>query len=121
MNMAYTTNEKVGKVRIQAIRMVSDGKSTREVARHFGYNQSTIVRWYKRKDEAWHRKELPTRSSRPHVSPRRTPRALEGIIIAKRNETGLCAKKIHWKLLKEGLTVPTIYSANKPVRDTSVP
>jgi len=105
MNMAYTTNEKVGKVRIQAIRMVSEGKSTREVARHFGYNQSTIVRWYKRKDEAWHKQELPTRSSRPHSSPRRTPRVIEGIIIAKRKELKRCAEVVYQSLKKDGYNI----------------
>ncbi len=37
MVMAYTTNENAGKVRIQAIRMIRDSKSTREVARYLGY------------------------------------------------------------------------------------
>src|SRR3989344_5502700 len=87
MTMAYTTNEKIGKVRVLAIRMMLSGKSTRETARYFGYNQSTIVRWYKRRNEVWHKKgELPTRSSRPHTSPKRTPRAIEAKIIAARNE-----------------------------------
>jgi transposase len=45
MNMPYTTNEKAGKVRIVAIRMLRDGKSTREVSRYLGYAQSTIVKW----------------------------------------------------------------------------
>jgi len=30
MTMPYTTNEKVGRVRIQAIRMLESGKTTRE-------------------------------------------------------------------------------------------
>lgn len=103
--MAYTTNEKVGKVRIAAIRMVSSGKSTREVARYFGYNQSTVVRWYQRRHEAWHRKELPTRSSRPHTSPNRTPRAIEGVIIAKRKELKRCAEVVYQSLLRDGHTM----------------
>lgn len=105
MNMAYTTNEKVGKVRIAAIRMMALGKSSREVARHFGYNQSTIVRWYKRKNETWHRKELPTKSSRPHTSPRRTPRAIEGLIIAKRKALKRCTEVVHQSLKRDGVAV----------------
>jgi transposase len=51
MTMAYTSNENISKVRLLAVKMVLGGKSTREVARYFGYNQSTIVRWYKRRNE----------------------------------------------------------------------
>lgn len=64
--------------------MLRGGHSTRTAARHFGYAQSTIVKWWKRKDEAWHRKELPARSSRPHTSPRRTPREMGAMIIGVR-------------------------------------
>lgn len=104
MNMPYTTNEKIGRVRVQAIRMVMSGKSTRETARYFGYNQSTIVRWYKRRNEVWHKRgELPTRSSRPHTSPKRTPKEIEARILATRNETKRCAEVVREQLKQEGL------------------
>lgn len=105
MKMAYTINEKVGRVRIKAIRMVASGKSTREVARYFGYNQSTITRWYQRRNEAWHKKELPTRSSRPHTSPKRTPREIEAKIIAIRKETKRCAEVVYEHLKQENIQV----------------
>ena len=101
MSMAYTTNEKIGQVRLLAVRMLRSGKSTREVARHFGYVQSTIVKWNKRRNEARQNKRgLPTRSSRPHTSPRRTPREIEGMIIGVRNETKRCAEVVY-ETLKE--------------------
>lgn len=104
--MAYTTNEKVGKVRILAIRMMLSGKSTRETARYFGYNQSTIVRWYKRRNETWRkRNELPTRSSRPHTSPRRTPRDIEVKIITTRKEIKRCAEVVYEHLKLENIDV----------------
>ena len=104
--MAYTTNEKVGKVRVLAIRMVMSGKSTRETARYFGYNQSTIVRWYKRRNEAWHKKgELPTRSSRPHTSPKRTPREIEAKILATRKVLKRCSEVVYEQLKKENVNV----------------
>jgi len=104
--MAYTTNEKVGGVRLQAIRMVLSGKSTRQVARYFGYNQSTIVRWYKRRNETWHLvKELPTRSSRPHTSPKRTPKEIEAKIIAVRKETKRCSEVVYHYLKQEKIAV----------------
>ncbi|MBP7811404.1 MAG: transposase [Candidatus Moranbacteria bacterium] len=45
--MAYTTNPHVPKVRWEAVKMLRKGKSSREVARYFGYHQSTILRWSK--------------------------------------------------------------------------
>jgi transposase InsO family protein len=105
MRMAYTTNINRGKVRIQAIRMLKDGKSTREVSRYLGYAQSTIVKWNKRKDEAWHQYELPTRSSRPHYSPRRTTRDIEAKIITIRKETKRCAEVVYEHLKIENIKV----------------
>lgn len=105
MRMAYTTNTKIGTVRIQAIRMMRSGKSSREVARYFGYNQSTVLRWYHRRNEAWHRKELPTRSSRPKTSPRRTPKEIEGMIVGVRNETKRCAEVVYEVLKARGVNI----------------
>lgn len=105
MTMAYTTNEKVDSVRIAAIRMMQDGKSSRATARHFGYNQSTMVRWYSRRHEAWHKQSLPTRSSRPHNSPRRTSRTIEGLIIAKRKELKRCTEVVYESLKRDGVQV----------------
>lgn len=101
--MAYTSNINIGKVRLAAIRMVRSGKSTREVGRHFGFAQSTIVKWWKRRDESWHRKELPTRSSRPHNSPRRTPPEIEGMIVGVRKETKRCAEVVYEVLKARGI------------------
>ncbi len=114
MNMPYTTNEHIGKVRAQAVRMIQSGKSTREVARYFGYAQGTIVKWSRRRFEL--RKgirELETRSSRPHTSPRRTPRDIEGMIIGVRNETKRCAEVVY-ETLKER-NVPVCLSTVKRV------
>lgn len=111
MTMAYTTNEKIGRVRILAIRMVLSGKSTRQVARYFGYNQSTIMRWYKRRNEVWHKKdELPTRSSRPHTLPKRTSREIEAKILAIRNEIKRYAEVVyeHLKLEKINIFLSTV-------------
>lgn len=106
MNMAYTTNEKVGAVRVQAIRMLRDGKSTREVSRYLGYAQSTIVKWNQRRNELkQNTQSLPTRSSRPHTSPRRTPKEIEGMIIGVRNETKRCAEVVYETLKERNVSV----------------
>lgn len=103
--MTYTTNEHVGKVRLQAIRIVQSGKSTREVARHFGYAQSTIVKWCKRRNEAWHQKTLPTRSSRPHSSPKAISKEVVAEILNTRKETKRCAEVVYEYLKLKGVIV----------------
>jgi transposase-like protein len=45
MNMSYSKNPNLPKVRAEAVKMVRSGKSTREVARHFGYTHSAVVKW----------------------------------------------------------------------------
>ena len=44
-HMAYTQNPCLPKVRGDAVELVRRGWSTRKVARHCGFHQSTIVRW----------------------------------------------------------------------------
>ncbi|MDQ3244969.1 MAG: helix-turn-helix domain-containing protein, partial [bacterium] len=105
MNMAYTTNEKLPRLRVLAIRMLETGKSTREVARYFGYAQSTIVKWSKRKNEIWHERKLQTRSCRPHHSPNTLPKEIVAKIIHTRVETKRCAEVVHEMLKKENVDV----------------
>ena len=103
--MAYTTNENIGKVRVQAIRLVRDGWSTRAVARHLGYAQSTIVKWCKRRNEAKCLRSLPTRSSRPHFSPKSISKEIVARILLTRKETKRCAEVVHQSLKLQGITV----------------
>ena len=105
MNMPYTTNEKLPRLRVQAIRMLRSGKSTREVARYFGYAQSTIVKWNQRKNEAYDKTELQTRSSRPHHSPRSLPKEVIAQIIHTRATTKRCAEIVYEILKKEKVEV----------------
>jgi transposase InsO family protein len=104
MKMAYTTNDRLPRIRAEAVRMVRSGKTTRVVARHFGYSQGAIVQWCKRACNDL-RIGIPTRSSRPKTSPRRTPREVEGRIIGIRNETKRCAEVVYEQLKQEGVTV----------------
>lgn len=102
--MAYTTNPKMPKVRGDAVALLMKGWSTREVARHTGYDQSTIARWgaiaQKRGYGA-----IPTRSARPKKSPKALPRETVSAIIAKRAEHGRCGQVVHQELLREGIIV----------------
>jgi transposase InsO family protein len=49
---------------------------------------------------------LVPKSTRPKSQPNETPIRIKETVIELRKETKLCAKKLHWKLEKKGLTVP---------------
>ena len=102
--MAYTQNPQVPKVRWQAVKMLRIGKSTREVARYFGYNQSTIVRWSK-KAKIRNVGAIPTLSSRPHTSTLALPEEVVRAIISKRLERNRCGQVVHQALLREDVSV----------------
>lgn len=84
--------------------MVRSGKSTREVARHFGYAQSTIVKWCKRapKGFVYH---IETKSSRPKHHPNSLPKETVGRIIHARIKSKRCAQVVHEMLKQEGVSV----------------
>lgn len=67
MNMSYNSNPNIPKVRAQAVKMVRAGYSTREVARHFGYSQSAVVKWCQKiHPEERQFMIILTESSQPH-------------------------------------------------------
>jgi transposase InsO family protein len=102
--MAYTTNPNLPKVRWQAVKMLRSGKSSREVARYTGYDQSTIIRWAKKAD---HRNfgPIPTLSSRPHHHPKALSGNIVSAIIDKRLEHDRCGQVVHEELKRQGLNV----------------
>ena len=102
--MAYTTNPNVPKVRGRAVKMLRSGRSSREVARYFGYDQSTILRWAK-KAEGRRAGPIPTRSSRPHHHPKALSRDIVSKIIDKRLERNRCGQVVHHALIREGVKV----------------
>lgn len=102
--MAYTTNERTPRLRAQAVRMVRSGKSTREVARYFGYNQSSIVRWCSKAGIVIGAR-IETMSSRPKTSPKSLPKETVGRIIHARIKSHRCAEVVHEMLKAEGVKV----------------
>ena len=93
------------KVRRDAVRLVKyRGWSTRAVARHTGYNQSTIVRWCQRDSTGgWH--EIPTRSSKPKRSPRALSRDVVSEIITERAGRRRCAEHVYHALKRRNVVV----------------
>lgn len=104
MRMAYTTSDNLPRVRAEAVRMLRGGVSTREVARHFGYSQSAIVKW-SRKAGIVVGARIETRSSRPKRHPRELSKATVAAIIAARMEHKRCSEVTHEYLKREGIEV----------------
>lgn len=102
--MSYTTNPNMPRVRGQAVKMIKEGRSTREVARYFGFNQSTIVRWMHKASLRGYG-NIPTLSSRPKTCPKALPRDMVGAIIQQRQGSKRCGQVIHQELLRKGIIV----------------
>lgn len=106
--MPYTTNPAMPRVRAKAIDIVKERKSIREVARHFGFNPSTVMRWVK-KAPVGGCFELPTKSSRPNSHPRQLKKKVVQRIRTLRGDLkGRCAEVITKHLHEEGIKVHRI-------------
>lgn len=104
MEMAYTTSENLPRVRATAVRMVRAGKSTRAVARHFGYSQSCIVKWCKRAGVVVGAR-IETRSCRPKSHPNSLDKEKTAAIIKTRVEHNRCSEVVHEYLKRDGVDV----------------
>lgn len=107
MDMAYTTNPHIERVRMDAVCLVEQGWSARQVARHFGFAHNTVLGWLKKKPEYGAHGSLiiPTRSSRPHAHPHALAPEVVSRILALRAEKDQCAEILHWRLAQEGVFV----------------
>ena len=102
--MPYTTNKNMPAIRRDAAQLVYKGWSTRKVARHFGFSQSTVVKWAKKaKTIGFH--PIPTKSSRPHHHPKELEEKVVRRIIALRIQTKRTSEVVHQHLLNEGIKV----------------
>lgn len=102
--MAYTLNPNLPKVRGQAVELVRRGQSVREVARHFGFTHSAVVKWVK-KAEVRGYGSIPTLSSRPKKSPQALSREIVSKIIAERSQRQRCAEHVYHELRRQGVIV----------------
>lgn len=102
-SMPYTINPYMPRVRLEAIKLVKSGWSIRKVARHTGYNASTISRWVKLSSDS--RTVIETKSSRPRSHPKTTSREIEELIVAERLKHHRCGNVIHQILIKRGIRV----------------
>lgn len=102
--MPYTTNPRLPHVRGQAVKLVRQGWSMRSVARHLGYEPSTILRWV-RKGRDSRKNIILTESSRPHHQPNELSEEMVAAIIHERLRTGRCCEVVHYELRQKGIVV----------------
>jgi transposase InsO family protein len=103
--MPYTTNPNLPRIRKEAAQLLVRKKwSTRKVARHFGFNQSTIVRWFK-KSKMYGYHPIPTLSSRPTHHPNQLSDEKVDRIVEVRLENNRCSEVVHETLKLEGVDV----------------
>ena len=105
MYMSYTTNPRLPRVRMDAVKLVRSGWSTRKVALHFGYSQAAIARWIRRAPLNRRLRTIPTRSSRPHHHPKELPQSIIDMIVAERKKRNRCAVIVHDEIKKQGIIV----------------
>ncbi|MFC1856068.1 IS481 family transposase [Thermodesulfobacteriota bacterium] len=92
--------------RLRWVRMVEESNlKLKEVIELFPHSGRTLKRWLKAFREYGEEGLIP-KSTAPKTQPNETPIRTKERIIELRNETRLCAKKLHWKLEKQGLVVP---------------
>lgn len=107
MYMAYTSNPNLPKLRMEAVMRVRRGESIRAVARHYGYEPSTVMRWVRKADRDFLHgaNSLPTESSRPHHHPKElSPETIQRIL-ELRATTRRGAEFIHVLLERDGVAV----------------
>jgi len=103
--MSYTTNKNMPRIRREAAQLLVRKKwSTRKVARHFGFNQSTIVRWFQ-KSKIYGYHDIPTKSSKPHHHPRQLSNELVWKIFHQRIKNKRCSEVVHQELINQGIQV----------------
>ena len=104
MNMSYTKNPHMPKVRRDAANMVYKGFTPTEVGRRFGVGSSTICKWVKKaKVIGYH--PIPTLSSRPKHHPNELNNDLVWKIFHQRMKTKRCSEVIHQELINQGVKV----------------
>ena len=102
--MPYTTNPNMPRIRREAAQLVRKGWSTRKVARHFGFSQSVIVKWFK-KSKLYGYHSIPTQSSRPKHHPKELTEDVVQKILDIRLKTKRTSEVVHQTLLNQGIKV----------------
>ena len=84
--------------------IVNEEIRLKDAARVFPGGQRTLERWVARYNQSGEAGLIPL-STRPKSQPKELPIRTKERIVELRNETKLCAKKLNYKLAKEGIAV----------------
>ncbi|MEZ4104484.1 MAG: helix-turn-helix domain-containing protein [Candidatus Paceibacterota bacterium] len=76
-----------------------------DVAKVCPHSERSLKRWKKAYKERGLDGLIP-KSTEPKTQPNETPIRIKEEVITLRKQTGLCSKKLHWRLKKQGLLVP---------------
>ncbi len=113
----YTTYNRLPRIRMEAVHLVKSGWSVREVARHFGFTHSAIVKWVGRAHLLPQNAQLlPTRSSRPDHSPNSIDPKIVSVILELRAERNQCAEILHCRLSAERNIVVSISTVKRVLK-----
>ena len=83
----------------------NSGQKLKDIIIIFPYSGRTLKRWLKEYREKGEIGLIP-KSTEPKTQPNETPIRIKERVIELRKQTKLCAQKLHWRLIKEGLKVP---------------
>lgn len=100
----YIINSHLPRVRMDAVKLVRSGWSTRKVARHLGFSQSVIVKWLARAPGNQAR-IIPTRSSRPYHHPNELSSEIVQAILEYRRKYKRGAEVLNELLRQDGILV----------------
>lgn len=93
----------------------TSGQKLTDIIKIFPHSGRTLKRWLKEYREKGETGLIP-KSTEPMTQPNETPIWIKERIIEVRRQTKLCAKKIHWRLAKQGLIAP-ISTIGKILKD----
>jgi len=108
MDMAYSQNPNLPRVRMEAVELVKyHGWSIRQAARRFGFSHCAVRLWLRRQPEygRYGRLVIPTRSSRPLHHPDELSPEIIKRILDLRSERQQCAEILHHRLKNEDILV----------------
>jgi transposase InsO family protein len=112
--MAYSNNPNLPRVRLEAVRLVQSGWSTRRAAKHFGFSHSAIVKWMKRIPNGKYQ-SIPTRSSKPWSHPHELERDVVEAILEYRRKYQRGAEVLQELLKRDGILV-SLSSVKRTIR-----
>jgi transposase InsO family protein len=99
-------SQNIKEERLRWIKPVLDKQiSIKNLVKVCPYSESSLKRWLKA-FKVGGLDALEPISTKPKTQPHETPIWVKERVIDLRKETKLCAQKLHWRLLKQGLDVP---------------